>query len=96
MPDSATITAMSALVAAIATAGITYMTTRNRARSDEVSLLRDEVTRLHKQMREQKDEIETEREETRKEIADLRRENAKLYRVLRKHGIDVESEMAAS
>jgi regulator of replication initiation timing len=103
MVDSATLTALSALVAAVATAGVTYMTTRNKARSDEVSLLRDEVTRLHKQTREQKDEWEAEREELRKEIASLRKENAegrienaKLYRVLRKHGIDVEAETASA
>lgn len=84
MPDSATITAISALIAAIAAAGVTYMTTRNKARSDEVSLLRDEVRRL--QERQQKSD---------EEISELRLENTMLYRILRKHGIDVETEMKA-
>ncbi len=84
MPDSASITAVSALIAAIATAGITYMTTRNKAHADEVSMLRDEVRRL--QDRQSKSD---------EEISELRLENTMLYRILRKHGIDVETEMKA-
>lgn len=84
MFDAASITAVSALIAAIATAGITYMTTRNKARADEVSMLRDEVRRLQDRQSKSDDEI-----------SELRLENTLLYRILRQHGIDVEAEMKA-
>lgn len=84
MPDAASITAISALIAALATAGITYMTTRNKARADEVSMLRDEVRRLQERQSKSDDEI-----------SELRLENTLLYRILRQHGIDVEAEMKA-
>lgn len=69
----------SALLAAISL----YRSNQVKNRADEVTLLRDEVARLHNRLNDQE-----------RELAGLRQENSLLYRVLRNKGIDVEAEMS--
>jgi hypothetical protein len=78
------IAAISALVVAVVTALASYNASRSRARIDEVALLREEVKRLH----EHQDKLES-------RIDELQDENLLLYRILRKHGLDIEQEIIA-